>query len=64
MSEGVRDEEHEHEGSFAEGQEEREHHPEVEPKRDFAEGQEDDETEGVGNQAPDSSRSGGSEEQA
>jgi hypothetical protein len=33
--------EHEHEGSFAEGEEREEHHPEEE-KRDFAEGQEDE----------------------
>lgn len=40
MIERTPDEEHEHEGSFAEGQEEREHHPETEPKGDFAEGEE------------------------
>ena len=31
-------EKHEHEGSFAEGIEEREHHPERDTKGDFAEG--------------------------
>ena len=40
MSDRGSDEEHEHEGSFAEGQEEQEHHPEVEAPGDFAEGQE------------------------
>ena len=34
------DEEHEHRGSYGEGQEEREHHPEREARGDFAEGQE------------------------
>ena len=36
------DEEHEHEGSFAEGQELGEHHPEADKHGDFAEGQEKD----------------------
>jgi hypothetical protein len=40
MPEGARDEEHDHEGSFAEGQEQAEHHPEAEHEGDFAEGQE------------------------
>jgi hypothetical protein len=39
--------EHEHEGSFAEGEEQEEHHPEEE-KRDFAEGQEEEEHEHEG----------------
>ena len=40
-TEPIADEEHEHKGSFAEGQEVREHHPEVEREGDFAEGQEE-----------------------
>jgi len=40
MTDRISDEEHEHKGSFAEGQEEREHHPESEHEGDFAEGQE------------------------
>lgn len=35
-------EKHEHEGSFAEGIEETEHHPERHPKGDFAEGLEEE----------------------
>jgi hypothetical protein len=36
-------EKHEHEGSFAEGGEEIEHHPELDTKGDFAEGEEEGE---------------------
>jgi hypothetical protein len=36
-------EKHEHEGSFASGGEETEHHPELDTKGDFAEGEEEGE---------------------